>query len=87
MTFTNAVTARAQAIYRPEYPYSIRYDILQCIYSDTFVANIIIYQEERVGHLWKCLLTGRSTKSVVNALEDLWNKLQEKISSFLDGRH
>jgi hypothetical protein len=85
-TFANAVTAQAQAIYEPESPYTGNFDILQCSPSGTFVAYVIVYPEPDTIHSRKCLLSGQSTTSAVNALEDLWNKLQTDINSSLKGR-
>jgi hypothetical protein len=85
ITFANAVTAQAQAIYRLEFPYTGRYDILQCSRSGTFVAHVIIYSEEDTGKVWKCLSTGQSATCVVNALENLWTELQIEINLKVQG--
>jgi hypothetical protein len=86
-TFANAVTAQAQAIYEPEPPYTGNFDILQRSHSGTFFAYVMVYPELETQHSRKCLLSGQSTTSAVNALEDLWNTIQTDINSSLKGRN
>jgi hypothetical protein len=86
-TFANAVTAQAQAIYEPDPPYTSNFDILQRSHSGTFFAYVMVYPDPITIHSRKCLLSGQSTKSAVNALEDLWNKIQTDVNVSLKGRN
>ena len=86
-SFTDTATAQMQAIFGPGCQLQAsrgKFDVLQCKLGDTFVAHAIVYPQGSNGNSrhypsWQCLLTGKSTEGVVNALENLWIQLQGQI--------
>lgn len=86
-SFTDTATAQMQAIFGPGCQLQAsrgKFDVLQCKLGDTFVAHAIVYPQGSNGNSrhypsWQCLLTGKSTEGVVNALENLWIQLQGEI--------
>ncbi|XPS75030.1 hypothetical protein M3J09_007141 [Ascochyta lentis] len=79
------IVSQLHAIYGPGNNQIGKLDILHLKDGTTFVAQVIAYAggfsgAHHVHTRWTSLIRGSSEDGVINALEDLWNKLQGEIT-------
>ena len=78
-SFTDTVTAQMQAYHRLKKSYYDSVDVLQYKLHGTYFALAISYFN---NYSYSETTEGSSTKDVLHALKDLWNKLQGKARDY-----